>query len=84
VRRLRAALEDEDTQAEEDIRENRSQRQRNNPNPNVDGGKYGLGSRVDDALDRTTDERTFLVGALAFTLGAVALFLFGPRPPTEY
>lgn len=50
----------------------------------LDGGKYGMGTRIDEALDRSTDERGFLIGALSFTVGAVLLFILGPRPPTEY
>jgi len=50
----------------------------------LDGGKYGMGTRIDEALDRSTDERGFLIGALSFTVGAVLLFVLGPRPPTEY
>jgi len=53
-------------------------------NVNVEGGKYGMGTRIDDALDASSNPNTFLAGALLATVGAIILFVFGPRPPTEY
>ena len=50
----------------------------------LDGGKYGMGERIDRALDATTNQLGFVVGGFVLTLSAVALFTFGPRPPTEY
>lgn len=51
---------------------------------NVDGGKYGLGNRVDKALDATTDELQFKIGAIVCVTLPVLLLIFGPRPPSEY
>ncbi len=50
----------------------------------LDGGKYGMGERIDRALDATTNQLGFVVGGFVLTLSAVALFTLGPRPPTEY
>lgn len=50
----------------------------------LDGGKYGMGERIDRALDATTNQLGFVMGGFVLTLSAVALFTFGPRPPTEY
>ena len=47
------------------------------------GGRYGFGENVDDALDATTNPDSFLFGGFLFVIGAVVLFLFGPRPPSE-
>ena len=38
---------------------------------------------VDDALDATTNPDSFLFGGFLFVIGAVVLFVFGPRPPSE-
>lgn len=51
---------------------------------NVEGGKYGLGNRVDKALDATTDELQFKIGAIVCVTLPVLLLIFGPRPPSEY
>lgn len=51
---------------------------------NLSGGKYGMGGRIDDALDASTNETSFVLGGFLLTLSAIALFAFGPRPPTEY
>jgi hypothetical protein len=51
---------------------------------NVDGGKYGLGNRVDKALDAATDELQFKIGAIVCVTLPVLLLIFGPRPPSEY
>ena len=48
------------------------------------GGKYGMGARVDKALDATTNQAGFVAGGIVLTMSAVLMFLFGPRPPTEY
>ncbi len=50
----------------------------------LDGCKYGMGERIDRALDATTNQLGFVVGGFVLTLSAVALFTLGPRPPTEY
>lgn len=47
------------------------------------GGRYGFGEGVDDALDATTNPDSFLFGGFLFVIGAVVLFVFGPRPPSE-
>lgn len=52
--------------------------------PVYDGGKYGMGARVDKALDATTNQAGFVAGGIVLTMSAVLMFLFGPRPPTEY
>ena len=54
------------------------------PAGKLDGGKYGMGGRIDDALDASTNETSFVLGGFLLTLSAIALFAFGPRPPTEY
>lgn len=51
---------------------------------NVEGGKYGLGDRVDKALDATTDELQFKIGAIVCVTLPILLLIFGPRPPSEY
>ncbi|CAL6285845.1 unnamed protein product [Bathycoccus prasinos] len=51
---------------------------------NVEGGKYGLGNRVDKALDATTDDLQFKIGAIVCVTLPVLLLIFGPRPPSEY
>ena len=51
---------------------------------NVEGGKYGLGDRVDKALDATTDELQFKIGASVCVTLPILLLIFGPRPPSEY
>ena len=51
---------------------------------NVEGGKYGLGNRVDKGLDATTDELQFKIGAIVCVTLPVLLLIFGPRPPSEY
>ena len=53
------------------------------PAGKLDGGKYGMGGRIDDALDASTNETSFVLGGFLLTLSAIALFAFGPRPPTE-
>jgi len=59
-------------------------RPRRKPSPVYDGGKYGMGKRIDAALDASTNQDTFVLGGFAFTISAALLFLFGPRPPTDY
>ena len=51
---------------------------------NVEGGKYGLGDRVDKALDATTDELQFKIGAIVCVTLPILLLIFGPRPPSDY
>ena len=68
------------TDNEEEI----SSQKRNERFGNVDGGKYGLGNRVDKALDATTDELQFKIGAIVCVTLPVLLLIFGPRPPSEY
>ena len=51
---------------------------------NLSGGKYGMGGRIDDALDATTNQTSFALGGFLLTTSAILLFAFGPRPPTEY
>ena len=51
---------------------------------NVEGGKYGLGDRVDKALDATTDELQFKIGAIVCVTLPILLLIFRPRPPSEY
>jgi len=43
-----------------------------------------MGKRIDAALDASTNQDTFVLGGFAFTISAALLFLFGPRPPTDY
>jgi hypothetical protein len=47
-------------------------------------GKYGMGDRIDKALDATTNELLFRVGGILCVSLPVILFLFGPRPSSEY
>ena len=70
-RELKAAQEEED-------KERRTYR-----GIDTKGGRYGFGENVDDALDATTNPDSFLFGGFLFVIGAVVLFLFGPRPPSE-
>lgn len=51
---------------------------------NVEGGKYGLGDRVDKALDATTNELQFKIGAIVCVTLPILLLIFGPRPPSDY
>ena len=53
-------------------------------NATREGGKYGLGDRVDKALDATTDELQFKIGAIVCVTLPILLLIFGPRPPSEY
>ena len=72
-RELKAAQEEE-----EEDKERRTYR-----GIDTKGGRYGFGENVDDALDATTNPDSFLFGGFLFVIGAVVLFLFGPRPPSE-
>ena len=76
----RASGDDDDGRASTDDSSDASASSR----AGLDGGKYGMGERIDRALDATTNQLGFVVGGFVLTLSAVALFTFGPRPPTEY
>jgi len=76
----RRASDDDDPLPAED----RTPTPQRRENPNIEGGKYGMGTRIDSALDASSNPNTFLAGALLATIGAVVLFVFGPSPPTEY
>lgn len=78
--RTRASTDDDD--AERAARE--PSRPRRKPSPVYDGGKYGMGKRIDDALDASTNPDSFVLGGFVFTISAALLFMFGPRPPTDY
>ena len=71
-RELKAAQE------EEEDKERRTYR-----GSDKNGGRYGFGENVDDALDATTNPDSFLFGGFLCVIGAVVLFLFGPRPASE-
>lgn len=78
--RTRASTDDD----AEELAEREPSRPRRKPSPVYDGGKYGMGKRIDDALDATTNQDTFVLGGFVFTISAAMLYLFGPRPPTDY
>ena len=80
----RASGDDDDDASTEDSETRRSGGASMSSRAGLDGGKYGMGERIDRALDATTNQLSFVVGGFVLTLSAVALFAFGPRPPTEY
>jgi hypothetical protein len=80
----RASGDDDDDASTEDSEMRRSGGASMSSRAGLDGGKYGMGERIDRALDATTNQLSFVVGGFVLTLSAVALFAFGPRPPTEY
>lgn len=80
----RASGDDDDDASTEDSEPRRSDGASMSSRAGLDGGKYGMGERIDRALDATTNQLSFVVGGFVLTLSAVALFAFGPRPPTEY
>ena len=80
----RASGDDADDASTEDSEPRRSDGASMSSRAGLDGGKYGMGERIDRALDATTNQLSFVVGGFVLTLSAVALFAFGPRPPTEY
>lgn len=80
----RASGDDDDDASTEDSETRRSGGASMSSRAGLDGGKYGMGERIDRALDATTNQLSFVVGGFVLTLSAVSLFAFGPRPPTEY
>jgi hypothetical protein len=83
-RRSLARARGDDADADADAPENAPTPVNRRASSSLDGGKYGMGSRIDDALDASTNQTSFVLGGFLLTVSAVVLFAFGPRPPTEY